>query len=85
LLQQDITVSTYWITNPYNTVIDNRSGGSEWYGFWYEIKEHPDGPSARSDICPKGIELKAFRNNIAHSNGRFGLRVFEMIPRKYPC
>ena len=47
MLQKDITVSTYWITNPYNTVIDNRSGGSEWYGFWYEIKKHPDGPSAR--------------------------------------
>jgi len=85
MLQKDISVSTYWITNPYNTVRDNRSGGSEWYGFWYEIKEHPDGPSATGDICPQGILLKEFSDNIAHSNGRFGLRVFIMAPRKYPC
>jgi hypothetical protein len=55
MLQTDITVATYWITNPNNIVTDNRSGGSEWYGFWYEIKEHPDGPSATSNICPPGL------------------------------
>ena len=81
MLQTDITVATYWITNPDNIVIDNRSGGSEWYGFWYEIKEHPDGPSATSDICPMGLKLGEFRGNSAHSNGRFGLRIFEMVPR----
>lgn len=29
--------------------------------------------------------MKKFSNNIAHSNGRFGLRILEMVPRKYPC
>ena len=29
--------------------------------------------------------MKEFNNNIAHSNGRFGLRILEMAPRKYPC
>lgn len=52
MLQSDITCASYWITNPLNTVINNRAGGSDFYGFWYEIKENPDGPSARSDICP---------------------------------
>jgi hypothetical protein len=82
MLQTDITVATYWITNPNNIVTDNRSGGSEWYGFWYEIKEHPDGPSATSDICPPGLKLGRFNNNVAHSNGRFGLRILEMAPRE---
>ena len=54
----------------------NRSGGSEWYGFWYEIKVNPDGPSATSDICPPGLNILEFSDNYAHSNGRFGLRIF---------
>jgi hypothetical protein len=29
--------------------------------------------------------MKEFSNNIAHSNGRFGLRILEMAPRKFPC
>ena len=60
MLQTDITVATYWVTNPLNFVNDNHSGGSEWYGFWYEIKPNPDGPSARSDICPPGLPLGSF-------------------------
>lgn len=52
MLQTDITTSSYWITNPYNIVRNNRAAGSEWYGLWYEIKSHPDGPSATADICP---------------------------------
>lgn len=57
LLQSDISVASYWITNPYNTVRRNHAAGSDFYGFWYEIKEHPDGPSATSDICPMGMPL----------------------------
>lgn len=52
MLQSDITSASYWITNPLNYLINNRAGGSDFYGFWYEIKERPDGPSARGDICP---------------------------------
>ena len=57
LLQSDITVASYWITNPYNTVRRNHAAGGDFYGFWYEIKEHPDGPSATGDICPMGMRL----------------------------
>jgi hypothetical protein len=85
MLQTDITVAAYWITNPQNTVRNNRAAGSEWYGFWYEIKEHPDGPSATSDICPPGLPLQSFTGNYAHSNGRFGLRILEMRALQNPC
>lgn len=57
MLQSDITAASYWITNPLNRVVNNRAAGGDFYGFWYEIKEHPDGPSARNDICPQGMAL----------------------------
>ena len=57
MLQTDITAASYWLTNPLNTVINNRAAGGDFYGFWYEIKENPDGPSARGDVCPQGMAL----------------------------
>ena len=85
LLQSDISVASYWITNPYNTVRRNHAAGGDFYGFWYEIKEHPDGPSATSDICPMGMRLGVSEDNVAHSNRRFGLRIFKLSARKFPC
>ena len=76
MLQSDITVASYWITNPYNTVRRNHAAGGDFYGFWYEIKEHPDGPSATADICPRGNPLGESHDNVAHSYKRFGLRIF---------
>jgi hypothetical protein len=64
-----------------NYLRNNRAGGSEWYGFWYEIKPHPDGPSFASDICPPGLPLGEFDGNVAHSNGRFGLRILTLATR----
>lgn len=52
---------------------------------WYEIKEHPDGPSATSDICPRGMRFGTLENNVGHSNTRFGLRFFHLQPREFPC
>jgi hypothetical protein len=85
MLQSDITVASYWITNPFNTVIRNRAAGGDFYGFWYEIKSHPDGPSATMDVCPMGMQLGLSRDNIAHSNKRFGLRIFQLSARQFPC
>lgn len=85
MLQSDITAASYWITNPLNKVVNNRAAGGDFYGFWYEVKEHPDGPSARNDICPQGMALGQFNGNIAHSYDRFGLRIFVLTNLKYPC
>lgn len=52
MLQTDISVASYWITRPNNILENNRAAGSDFYGFWYEIKHFPDGPSATKDICP---------------------------------
>jgi len=44
------------------------------------------GPNANEDVCPENEEVGRFENNHAHSNGRYGLRIFHnMIPRMYPC
>jgi len=85
LLQSDITVASYWITHPTNTVRRNHAAGGDFYGFWYEIKDHPDGPSSTSDICPMGSVLGESRDNVAHSNRRFGLRIFKLSARQFPC
>lgn len=85
MLQSDITAASYWVTNPNNELRNNRAAGGDFYGFWYEVKEHPDGPSATSDICPQGMPVGDFDGNKAHSYVRFGLRVFVLTNRERPC
>lgn len=85
MLQTDTSVASFWVTNPSNNFYGNRAAGSDFYGIWYEIKPNPDGPSATSDVCPIGNPLGDVRDNIAHSNVRFGLRIFKLYSRQYPC
>jgi hypothetical protein len=85
MLQTDTSVASFWITHPTNDFVDNVAAGSDFYGIWYEIKEHPDGPSATLDVCPMGNALGNVTNNTAHSNIRFGLRIFILAARLYPC
>lgn len=86
LLNTDMTPASYWITNPDNILRRNRAAGSDRYGFWFDLKEHPTGPSFNPTICPINVPLGEFSNNVAHSNGVYGVRVFHgHAPRKYPC
>ena len=44
------------------------------------------GPSFTPDICPENDKLGEFVDNVAHSNGKYGLRIFHnLIPRERPC
>lgn len=62
------------------------SAGSQAYGFWYRLDSNPEGPSFTTSICPKYSPLGAFRNNVAHSNTFYGLRVHpEYYPLARPC
>ena len=85
MLQTDFSVASFWVTNPTNDVYGNHAAGSDFYGIWYEIKPNPDGPSATMDVCPMGNPLGNVYNNTAHSNIRFGLRIFILYSRLYPC
>jgi cell migration-inducing and hyaluronan-binding protein len=72
LLPSDNTVSSYWITNPDNSFIDNVAAGSDETGFWFSLPEHPNGQflgtEASLNTWPRRTPLRAFRGNVAHSN-----------------
>ncbi|XP_076825620.1 fibrocystin-L-like isoform X2 [Clavelina lepadiformis] len=77
LLNDDITPAAFWVTNPNNTVRHNHAAGGTHFGFWYRMHEHPDGPSYTTTVCQQKVELGEFRNNTVHSQGWFGLWIFE--------
>lgn len=85
LINTDVTAATFWITNPNNIVRRNRAAGGDWFGFWYQLENRATGPSSNPDICPDGIPLGLFKDNVAHSYNAFGLRIYEYIPRQFPC
>jgi hypothetical protein len=76
LLNSDTTPAGFWITHPDNYFIGNHAVGSERYGFWYDPKVNPTGPSFTTTICPQYDQIGGFINNTAHSNYKYGLRVF---------
>eukprot|EP00892_Ulva_mutabilis_P008257 jgi/Ulvmu1/5803/UM025_0058.1 len=76
LLDTDTTPASFWITFPTNYFYNNSAAGSERYGFWFDLQKNPTGPSHTTDICPPGEPLGAFEDNTAHSNVRYGLRIF---------
>jgi len=86
LLNTDQTPACFWITNPDNIFRGNHCAGSERYGFWFDLQTTSTGPSFDSNICPENTKLGEFSDNVAHSVGRYGLRIFHnLIPRTYPC
>jgi len=41
LLVSDQSSASFWITRPNNYIRGNHAAGGDWYGFWYEIHNHP--------------------------------------------
>ena len=72
LLPSDNTVSSFWITNPDNSYIDNVAAGSDQVGFWLSMPEHPNGAFVGTEISPntwpRRTPLREFSGNTAHSN-----------------
>lgn len=57
LRNDDVTPSVFWVTNPNNIIIHNAAAGSSHFGYWYRMKEHPEGPSFDASICPIAVPL----------------------------
>ena len=78
--------ASYWITHPTNNYIGNHAAGSETYGFWMEFPVKPTGLHMSLEKCPHNEPLGTFRDNVSHSNGRYGLRIFPIYnPLLKPC
>ena len=86
LLNTDQTPASFWITHPNNFFIDNHAAGSAHYGFWFDLQSTATGPSFDRNVCPENERLGEFTGNVAHSNGRYGLRIFHRYnPTNIPC
>lgn len=83
LLNDDVTPAAYWVTNPNNIIRHNAAAGGTHFGFWYRMHDNPDGPSYNPNICQKRVPLGEFYNNTVHSQGWFGIWIFqEFFPMK---
>ena len=86
LIPTDVSglVSTFWITNPDNTLLNNVAAGSDGIGIWILMTEFPTGPSAEEDmglVSGQSLRtaLRSFSGNKAHSNLDFGLRLDDRL------
>lgn len=77
LLNDDVTPAAYWVTNPNNIIRHNAAAGGTHFGFWYRMHNNPDGPSFDPNICQKRVPLGQFENNTVHSQGWFGIWIFQ--------
>lgn len=68
-------VSTFWMANPNNNLVNCSAAGSEETGFWFIFHHVPTGPSVGmySPGYSEHIPLGKFQNNRAHSNYRAGM------------
>ena len=72
--------STFWCSNPQNSWIGNVAAGSSDSGFWFELNDAVRGPTASmphaKGMIPRTMSLGNFRENVAHSNGKHGIRTY---------
>ena len=86
LLNTDTTPASFWITNPDNIIKGNHAAGSDHYSYWFDVLKTAIGSSFDPNICPENTQLGEFRDNVGHSNGRYGLRISDnLIPRQFGC
>ncbi len=79
---QSAAPSTYWITNPNNSFINNVAAGSIGTAFWFAFPTSPTGASANdprfSGMQPHTEQLGVFDGNTSHSN-RSGLDINDRL------
>ena len=80
LLNTDQTPAGFWIVSAKNYIIRNHAVASRRYGIWLRPEISATGTSANTpmDVHPINIPVLEFRGNEAHSNGKYGLRIFDV-------
>ena len=82
MLQTDFSVASYWISHPTNDFYGNHAAGGDYYGVNYMTDSVT---TSAGDACPYGNRLGLVANNVVHSNLRYGLRIYALYARLYPC
>lgn len=76
----------FFITNPNNIFRYNRAIAAERMGWWFELQGSATGPNFDEKVCPVSTKLGEFVGNHVHSNGMYGLRLFDTYtPKTSPC
>lgn len=75
----DSGVSTFWITNPNNTWIDNVATASQGQGFWFVPVKTPLRAGNWGDYNPRELAIKIFKGNVGHSNNGFNVGIDNTI------
>ena len=81
LLVVDQTPAQYWFTNGQSYIRRNAAAGSSHFGFWFRPLDHPDGLSETKKYCPDEAPLGAFVDNVAHTTGKYSLKIQDWTPR----
>ncbi|XP_056597030.1 fibrocystin-L-like [Triplophysa dalaica] len=75
LQNDDVTPAAFWVTNPNNIIRHNAAAGGTHFGFLYRMND-PDIESYYTS-CQMRVPLGQFFNNTVHSQGCFGLWIFQ--------
>ena len=86
LLNTDQTPAGFWIVSGKNRILNNHAVASRRYGIWFRPEISATGTSVNTpmDVHPINIPVLEFNNNHAHSNGKYGLRIFDIFKPNEP-
>ena len=80
LLNTDQTPAGFWIVSCWNYIRNNHAVASRRYGLWIRPEISATGTSVNTpDVHPINIPVLEISGNQAHSNGKYGLRVFDVF------
>jgi hypothetical protein len=86
LLNTDQTPACFWIVSGKNFILNNHAVASKRYGIWFRPEISATGTSVNTplEVHPINIPTIDFRGNEAHSNGKYGLRIFDIYKPNSP-
>jgi len=86
LLNTDQTPACFWIVTMRNYILHNHAVASRRYGIWLRPEVSVTGTSVNTpmDVHPINIPVLQIQGNEVHSNGKYGMRVFDIYKPNAP-